>query len=244
MCSFLSCPYALQLLLSGTGKADQWRHIISILPIALYVAWHIGGEIPRNMDAPRPRERTKFYQSLADAEKLFRAQYREELRARGQNIKIADTVTMNRSYYRHYLVVLEFCTAHNIFSSQSITQEQAEHAQACHNSACQSWARMRCHLTPNFHYCTHLSEYIGRLGPVYGWWTYPYERNNGFLTKVNHNGHVGGELEATLMRAWVKCSLVQDLVSFSHFEFRMLNWCIGCARQVTRTCSYAIRNVR
>ncbi|KAF8143628.1 hypothetical protein K438DRAFT_1783568 [Mycena galopus ATCC 62051] len=27
------------------------------------------------------------------------------------------------------------------------------------------------------------------------WWTYPYERNNGFLGRFNHNGHSGGELE-------------------------------------------------
>ncbi|KAH9855661.1 hypothetical protein C2E23DRAFT_696664, partial [Lenzites betulinus] len=58
----------------------------------------------------------------------------------------------------------------------------------------------------------HLVIWILWLGPVYGWWTYPFERYNGFLSGIRHNGRPG-ELEATMMRSWVKLHLLHDLVS-------------------------------
>jgi len=51
-----------------------------------------------------------------------------------------------------------------------------------------------------------------QLGPCYGWRVYGYERNNGWLGRTAHNGHSGGELEATMMRSWWKVKFVQDLV--------------------------------
>lgn len=63
----------------------------------------------------------------------------------------------------------------------------------------------------------HLTPNILRLGPVYGWWAYPYERNNGFLGKFKHNNHTGGEIEATLMRGWIKGTLIHELVIFIQF---------------------------
>ncbi|KAH9856066.1 hypothetical protein C2E23DRAFT_722392 [Lenzites betulinus] len=71
---------------------------------------------------------------------------------------------------------------------------------------------MLCHLTPYFHLLTHFILFICKFGPVYAWWAYVYERFNGWLSKVNHNGHKGGELEATLMRSWTKLHLINDLV--------------------------------
>ena len=71
---------------------------------------------------------------------------------------------------------------------------------------------MNCHLTPVFHLAEHNEEVMLQYGPVYGWWGYPMEQNNGFLKKFRTNGHTGGELEATLMRSWVKYGLISDLV--------------------------------
>ena len=72
---------------------------------------------------------------------------------------------------------------------------------------------MNCHLTPNFHLSEHNEDVILKYGPVYGWWGFPMGQHNGFLKKFKHNGHSGGELEATMMRGWVKYSLLHDLVS-------------------------------
>lgn len=119
---------------------------------------------------------------------------------------------MDRNYLRHYNNVLELCCAIRIWAARSITPTEARRAQEAHNRACASWADMHCHLTPNFHLATHNEEAILRYGPVYGWWGYPMEQNNGFLKQMNHNGHAGGELEGTFLRGWVKYSLISDLV--------------------------------
>jgi len=49
---------------------------------------------------------------------------------------------------------------------------------------------------------------IKLYGPVYGWWLFAFERFNGMLEKVNHNGHDGGRMELTLMRNWVQTHLI------------------------------------
>lgn len=48
------------------------------------------------------------------------------------------------------------------------------------------------------------------------------ERNNGFLSSVNNNGHLGGEVEATMMRAWTRVQLVQELVSLFLYALERL----------------------
>lgn len=120
---------------------------------------------------------------------------------------------MDRNYLRHFNTALEWCTAMRIWLSRSISVGEAKRAHECHASACQEWARMLCHLTPYFHLVMHLIIWILMLGPVYGWWEFPYERFNGFLGRFRHNGHTGGELEATMMRGWLKRQLLHDLVS-------------------------------
>ena len=77
---------------------------------------------------------------------------------------------------------------------------------------------MHCHLTPYFHLLTHGDSFIYRLGPVYRFWLFGPESNNGRLVKVNTNGHTGGELEGTMMRSWIKNILIHDLVSEFHVE--------------------------
>ncbi|KAJ7018533.1 hypothetical protein C8F04DRAFT_877254, partial [Mycena alexandri] len=67
---------------------------------------------------------------------------------------------------------------------------------------------MHCHLVPYFHLATHLQPQFLRHGPGPGWWTFGYERNNGFLGRFNTNGHSGGEIEGTMMRGWWKATLI------------------------------------
>ncbi|KAJ7502210.1 hypothetical protein B0H11DRAFT_1691130, partial [Mycena galericulata] len=57
-----------------------------------------------------------------------------------------------------------------------------------------------CHLVPYFHLAVHLEPQYYKHCPVPSWWTYRYERNNGFLRRFSHNGHPGGEMEGTMMR--------------------------------------------
>lgn len=90
--------------------------------------------------------------------------------------------------------------------------EEARRAQLYFGLCFQEYARMGCHLTPNAHIVMHLEDYIRLYGPVYGWWAYAFERMNGILGRFNTNGHTGGEVEATILRGWLKTIQLQDLV--------------------------------
>ncbi|KAL7279548.1 hypothetical protein ACG7TL_005946 [Trametes sanguinea] len=202
------------LLTGASGKADQWRIMTTYLPVALYVSWQVDGAIP-DMDAPKPKagekaaaEQSRITALVNDRRHLHALQEGDvdpdDLD--GMTIERAD-----RNYIRHYETILEWCVAMRIWGSQSISVDEAWRAHECHMYACQTWARMLCHLTPYFHLLMHLVLWILRLGPVYAWWVFAYERFNGFLSKVRHNGHPG-ELEATMMRGWTKLHLIYDLI--------------------------------
>ena len=122
------------------------------------------------------------------------------------------TLRMDRNLRKHYKNVLLVCAAVRIWHACTITPEEAVRAQNMYSLACQSWARMNTLLTPYFHLVEHILPQLLRLGPAPAFWLFALERNNGRLSKVNTNGHAGGELEATMMRSWVKNILLHNLV--------------------------------
>ncbi|KIK91508.1 hypothetical protein PAXRUDRAFT_797245 [Paxillus rubicundulus Ve08.2h10] len=153
---------------SSSVKADQWRLHISVLFIALYVAWEVDRTIPDVEPSPSAPN-TKHAAAQEKMEKTLRKRRMEALLA----------------------------------SEPRPTPEQLD----------RSWARMGCHLTPYFHFAQHFQRQFLQFGPCYAIWAFPYERNNGFLGRTNHNNHKGGELECTMMRRWWKGFVVHDLVS-------------------------------
>lgn len=192
--------------------------MVSVLPVALYAAWQINGEIP-NRDAPplqaRQKAAIKAKRVAALLKERRQAAASYEPGTTGADLEYIAQESMQRNYVDHYNTVLEWCVAIRIWGSRSISVAEARRAQDCHNQACQAWARMLCHLTPYFHLMIHFLIFVLCLGPVYAWWAYVYERFNGWLSKVKHNGHKGGELEGTLMRSWTKLHLIYDLVRAS-----------------------------
>ena len=40
---------------------------------------------------------------------------------------------------------------------------------------------------PNHHMALHLGEYLRFYGPIYSWWTYPFERLIGILQRIPNN---------------------------------------------------------
>ncbi|KAH9834853.1 uncharacterized protein C8Q71DRAFT_710648 [Rhodofomes roseus] len=196
-------------------KADQWRNLVHVLAVALYCAWQTDGIIP-DTDAPRPKPKTNVAKALSAKERLLRLRRHAVLAARDNataaEFDAADALEISRNYQEHYSNVLELCTALRIWGSQSISPDEVIRAHECHARACQAWAQMNCHLTPYFHLAAHNPQFYLRLGPSYAWWAYPYERNNGFLGRFKTNGHTGGELEATMMRGWIKSQLIHDLI--------------------------------
>ncbi|KAI0790156.1 hypothetical protein BC629DRAFT_1593292 [Irpex lacteus] len=68
-------------------------------------------------------------------------------------------------------------------------------------------------IKPNFHYVTHIFDQIEDFGPVYGFWTYLFERLNKMLKSYAVNNHGGGELEVTFMREYHRETRLRTMVS-------------------------------
>ncbi|TFK59319.1 hypothetical protein BDN72DRAFT_780904, partial [Pluteus cervinus] len=205
----------------GSVKADQWRSQISILPLALYAVWGLGDGTIADEEAPPSSAHSNVSKLQANSEKLVRNRMMANLLAKNpdaskQEKQQIKTVTMDRSYRHHYDTLLEFTAAIRILATRSISPASVKRAFIMLRRAIQTWARMHAHLTPYFHLAIHMEDQFLKYGPTYSWWTYPYERNNGFLGRFNHNGHTGGELEGTMMRGWWKSIFIQKLIS--HFE--------------------------
>ena len=66
---------------------------------------------------------------------------------------------------------------------------------------------------PNFHWVCHVTDQIRDYGPVYGFWSFLYERLNKLLKSYNTNNHGGGEIETTFLREHVRDSRIRDLVN-------------------------------
>ena len=111
------------------------------------------------------------------------------------------SLTCNHNFSDHYDNVLLFCVAIRILGTCTISPSNSKHGSCLLSQAFQRWAQMNVHLTLYCHLSLHLDDYILFLGPTYGWHCNPYERHNGTLVKFKHNGHAGGELEATIMRS-------------------------------------------
>lgn len=47
---------------------------------------------------------------------------------------------------------------------------------------------------PNYHVSLHIAEFLLMFGPVYGWWTYPFERTIGMLQRISTNYKPGMSL--------------------------------------------------
>ncbi|KAJ3014376.1 hypothetical protein NUW54_g1323 [Trametes sanguinea] len=204
------------LLTGAAGKADQWRIMATYLPVALYMSWQVDGVIP-DMDAPKPRAGKKAAAEYDRVTALVNERrHHHALQAAESEVSPADLENManeraDRNYVQQYEAILKWCVAMRIWGSRSITVDDAWRAHECHMYSCQAWTRMLCHLTPYFHLLMHLILWVLRLGPAYVWWAFAYERFNGFLLKIHHNGHPG-ELEATMMCSWTKLHLIYDLI--------------------------------
>ncbi|KAJ7654607.1 hypothetical protein DFH06DRAFT_1092852 [Mycena polygramma] len=202
---------------AGSIKADQWRSMITVLFLGLFMAWEVDGEIP-DIDAPPSPANTKNAAAQAAQEKLVRSRMLEHLMATNPNpteaeIEEIKSVEMDRSLRRHYETIVQFTAAAHILTSHEISPNEVKRGCGALERSNQSWARMCCHLTPYFHLSTHIEPQYYKHGPGPCWWAFPYERNNGLLGRFNHNGHSGGEMEGTMMRGWWKATLIQDLIS-------------------------------
>ncbi|KAA1479991.1 hypothetical protein DENSPDRAFT_789804, partial [Dentipellis sp. KUC8613] len=65
---------------------------------------------------------------------------------------------------------------------------------------------------PNHHWLTHIFDQICDYGPVYGFWTFIFERLNKVLKSYSTNNHGGGEIEVSFMRAFMPDAALRAMV--------------------------------
>ncbi|OJT15521.1 hypothetical protein TRAPUB_7214 [Trametes pubescens] len=56
-------------------------------------------------------------------------------------------------------------------------------------------------LVPNHHLSLHLRRFLEDFGPVNGWWSFPFERYNGILQRMNTN-YKAEDMPGTFIRSW------------------------------------------
>ncbi|KAI0064202.1 hypothetical protein BV25DRAFT_1800806, partial [Artomyces pyxidatus] len=169
------------LVKSGAGKADQWRTLISIFFVGVFVAWQ------------------KLEATVEEPTEADYARIRE--------------TSPSRNLPSHYDTLLQYTAAVRILATQSTTPFDVTRGMRHLGESFQSWAWIGCHLTPYCHLAMHFEPQFLRLGPsAYVTAAWAYERDNGVLARINHNGHAGGELEAMQMRRWWKKILMINLV--------------------------------
>lgn len=199
----------------GSPKADQWRNVSAVLVVVLYNTSQVDGVIP-DVEAPCPKRGSRAAKTLAKKEGIVRQRLRGHLcsqaHATQDDLDSASHVKMDRNLRSHFDTIVEHSTAVRLWAMHEISPHDVQRAQDCHSRACRSWTRMFCHLTPNFHLSEHNEPNLLRLGPFPSWWGFAFEQFNGFLKRFKVNGHVGGQLELTMMRGWMRYTLLSDLV--------------------------------
>ncbi|KAF8595016.1 hypothetical protein BDV93DRAFT_576770 [Ceratobasidium sp. AG-I] len=143
----------------GLRKADEFRRLITVLPIALFVVWKHpqDNSIPDCAEAIHPK-----------------SNYREDHK---------------RSRQKIYDLVVLLSAASRLFTSWSVTLDDVSHAQRLLQQYCQGLLRLGVKLQPNHHWSMHYERYFRLYGPAYAWWLFAYERFNGLLENVNTNRH-------------------------------------------------------
>lgn len=208
--------------MSGGGriKADQWRQFSHIAPLILYITWQQNGHIPDRQFVAPTGTTGQAYRSRNAQFQAQRTKYLQTVpHTPYETYSAVKSIAASRNPLEHYTNVLKTCVAIRIAGARQLSHNNVAAAQQLLSQAFQSWARMGCLLTAYFHLLLHLlaPEGIGRHGPVYATWLWPFERFNKILSEYNTNGRARGELEATMMRSWVKQGLYQDLVLFLVF---------------------------
>jgi hypothetical protein len=185
--SRITKQFASDRRLAGSGlKADQWKRIIQVLPIALFVA----------LRDPENDQIDDVDQEPID----FQAREPTPLpngRARKRK-RQSDVRRNSREWYR---VAIMICSALSTLHSHTISIREAMSAVDDLAGASTAILAMGETLTINWHIAMHYVDAVRRFGPLSGFATWAFERNNGALSRVKHNGQER-DVPSTLLRSW------------------------------------------
>jgi hypothetical protein len=124
-------------------------------------------------------------------------------------------ISHSRNTSRLYQAAIFLCCAIRILACKTITMNEVKSGQEFLQLHCRLLLDLRVHLHINHHASMHFLAQFKLFGPIYAWWLFAFERFNGMLEKIKHNGHEGGEMEVTLLRNWVQTHRLYELVRVS-----------------------------
>lgn len=176
----------IQSLKLGTNhslqKADQWRTLLNVQHILLWLVWR------RETD---DKIRTTAPEIPPNAKKI---------------------PSFKRNPAEIYRLGLYLAVAESILASKAVSMDDVNRAHEYLVRYCKLSLRLGIHLKPNHHLAMHYPAIFRRFGPTYAWWLFAFERFNGYLENINLNGHAGGIMELTILRNWVQRHRVYEMV--------------------------------
>ncbi|KAG8756816.1 hypothetical protein FRC12_010451 [Ceratobasidium sp. 428] len=192
--------------MGGRMKAEQWRNLVTILPVAVFEAWRVGDTIPDD-DIPQGGENTvHFKEQQANAQKLLRRRRHAHVLDEGDpdNMPQLQDCTPSRNPREYFANVMRYCVAYRGLFRHRISQQEVREMAALLERLCTSFCEMNVHLPPSFHCATHYADDLLKFGNPYNTWIYVFESLNRLLININTNGHGAGVLEATMARGFLR----------------------------------------
>jgi hypothetical protein len=194
-------------------KAEQLKLLVPVLPQLIFTAFRDGDEIPMDLIPRGKRNSTGGRHQVSRAKLLHkrRTQHFDNI-GHPELAPASEDCFSSRDPRRHFLQIMRFCVAfHDIFVHK-ISPNQAQFVHQLIESACIEYTRMNVHMAPCFHQLLHIHEFILEYGSLYNTHTWPFERANHQITRVNNNKRGNGVLEGTMMKGWWTNSGIQGLV--------------------------------
>lgn len=112
-------------------------------------------------------------------------------------------MVVSRDRKEWYLAAIQLAAGLRILHAHSISLTDARNAVEDLSQAARRLLNLGVRLTLNWHLAMHYSTFVSLYGPLSGYGTWAFERNNGLLSNVNHNGKER-DLASTLLRSWIR----------------------------------------
>ncbi|EUC67692.1 transposase family Tnp2 protein, partial [Rhizoctonia solani AG-3 Rhs1AP] len=191
--------------MDGRTKAEQWRLLRIVMPVAYFEAWRVGDTIP-DVDIPPGGQNTRHFKAQEkNADLLYRRLRQVHIMDEGDpnDAPREEDCFPSRNPREYYGNILRYCLASTLLSQHRVTLAEINQGEMFLEQVGITFAEMKVHLTPSFHATTHLPDHIRKYGSVYNTSTAQFERINRLLANVNTNGHGNGVLEATMAKGFL-----------------------------------------
>ncbi|KAG8742079.1 hypothetical protein FRC11_014513, partial [Ceratobasidium sp. 423] len=187
-------------------KAEQWRLLRLVMPVAYFEAWRVGDTIPIG-DIPCGGRNTKHFKAqMKSARQLLQRRHRVHIMDEfdPNDAPQLEDCASSRDPHDYYANILRFCVGTMYLTRHQVTLGEIHQGSKFLELVGVKFNEMNIHLTPSFHTMTHLPDHIRKYGSVYNTLTARFERANRLLANVNTNGHGRRVLEATMAKGFLR----------------------------------------